>query len=119
MELAADPMPSRATWRITPRYKYRHDGDRVVYKDEILILNNKYNAYLHFSTYRESEIPNKEYVKDVSNHEEFWLRSLFRRRDPATLFTCYESNASQNSEEWQIRKYRTTYTISMEVMLSS
>jgi hypothetical protein len=44
-------MPSRATWRFTPRYKYRQNGDRVVYKDEILVFNYKYNANLYFSTY--------------------------------------------------------------------
>jgi len=81
-----------------------------VYKDAIEIFNHKYRAFIHFTTFRENEIPiKKELVLNTKKHEEFWLRSLFRRRDPSTLFTCYEANASQNSEKWEIRKYRSTY----------
>lgn len=56
LELAYDPMPARTTWKFIPRYRYRHEGDSVVYNDEILITNHKYNAYLHFTTFLDSDI---------------------------------------------------------------
>lgn len=33
LELATSPMPSRAVWSIMPRYKYRQEGNMVVYND--------------------------------------------------------------------------------------
>jgi len=33
LELTSSPVPSRVTFQIQPRYKYRQEGDPVVFKD--------------------------------------------------------------------------------------
>lgn len=43
------PTPQRVTFYIQPRYKYREDGEAVVYNDHIILYNLKYNSYLHIS----------------------------------------------------------------------
>jgi len=53
LELTDFPVASRVTFQIHPRYKYRQEGDRVVFRDQILLYNAKYNAYVHFSKYED------------------------------------------------------------------
>jgi hypothetical protein len=43
-------MPARATWLFNPRFSFRQIGEKIVYKDEIVIYNFKYNANIHIST---------------------------------------------------------------------
>jgi len=103
-------MPSRATWLFNPRYNYRLPGDKIVYKDEIQIYNDKYNVYLHFTTnlWIDDAEKTTEQVFD-ENTKEYWIRSLFRRRKPEGIFDYVEANCSINSEKWEIRKYRSSY----------
>jgi hypothetical protein len=40
--------PSQAIYfKILPRYKYRQEGDKIKYGDQIIFLNVKINLYLH------------------------------------------------------------------------
>jgi hypothetical protein len=48
-----NPAPSRVIFDILPRYKYRQEGDRVVYGDHILFFNANKHGYIHYS----NEIP--------------------------------------------------------------
>lgn len=110
VELADDPMPSRATWLFNPRFMYRQAGDKIVYKDEILIYNHKYDTYLRISTDTWiDEADRKQECDFDESTKEFWIRSLFRRRDPETLFQMNEANCSQNYMGWEIRRFRSTF----------
>lgn len=47
--------PSQAIYfKIMPRYKYRTEGEKIKYGDQIIFLNLKVNLYLHVS---EIQIP--------------------------------------------------------------
>jgi Inositol 1,4,5-trisphosphate/ryanodine receptor len=47
--------PSQAIYfKIMPRYKYRTEGEKIKYGDQIIFLNLKVNLYLHVS---ETQIP--------------------------------------------------------------
>jgi hypothetical protein len=94
LELVDDPMPSRATWVFQPRYRYRLMNEKVCYHDEILIYNHKYSVMIHFTKENDHiEIGEGQEIVE-QKHSEFWMRSLFRRRNPGELFTCYEANCS-------------------------
>jgi len=47
-ELTMDPAPKRVTFEILPRFKYRQDGDRVVYGDNILLDNPLMGLYVNY-----------------------------------------------------------------------
>jgi hypothetical protein len=47
-ELTMDPVPKRVTFEILPRFKYRQDGDRVVFGDHILLHNPLMGLYVHY-----------------------------------------------------------------------
>lgn len=49
LELSIDPSAQRVTFFIYPRFKYRQEGEYVVYNDHILLYNSKYNSYIHVS----------------------------------------------------------------------
>ena len=49
LELTDAPVASRVCFQISPRYKYRLDGDCIVFRDQILLFNEKNNAYVHIS----------------------------------------------------------------------
>lgn len=49
LELVQHPSPQRSTFYILPRYKYRQDGEPVVYNDHVILYNMKYNQYIHVS----------------------------------------------------------------------
>ena len=51
LELTGAPVASRVCFQITPRYKYRQDGDCIVFRDQILLYNQKLHAYVHFSVF--------------------------------------------------------------------
>lgn len=36
-------------FKIMPRYKYRQEGEKVLFKDQIVLLNTKTNLHLHYS----------------------------------------------------------------------
>ena len=44
-----NPSPSRVVFEIYPRFKYRQDGDKVVYEDHILFYNSITHSYIHLS----------------------------------------------------------------------
>ena len=46
IELVENPKASRVVFQIHPRYKYRQEGDRVVYDDHITIFNVKTGLYI-------------------------------------------------------------------------
>ena len=96
-------MPSRVTFQIVPRYKYRQEGDQVVFNDQIVLYNAKFQAYIHFS---------KDLLKtpnaDISLQSDYRPKSPLRRRNPESLFNWYEANVSQNLQKWTIQAYRHT-----------
>ena len=46
VELAERPSKS-IFFKILPRYKYRQEGEKIKYGDQIIFLNVKINLYLH------------------------------------------------------------------------
>ena len=44
-----NPTPTRVIFDILPRYKYRTEGDKVVFGDHILFLNTNKGGYIHYS----------------------------------------------------------------------
>ena len=36
-------------FKVLPRYKYRQEGEKVQYRDQIILMNTKTNLYLHMS----------------------------------------------------------------------
>ena len=103
LELTYSPVASRVTFQIQPRYKYRQEGDQVVFNDQIVLYNQKYNAYIHFS---------KDILQRPSPafrfQSDFRPKSPLRRRNPETLFPWYEANVSQNYEKWTIQAFKHT-----------
>ena len=81
LDLSDQPSSSRVTFQIQPRYRYRQEGDRVVYRDQILLYNMKNNAYVHFSQDLHISIPVDESVPC-----EFRPKSPKRRRNPENMF---------------------------------
>lgn len=57
-ELSSNPSPSRVIFDILPRYKYRQDGDRVVYEDHILLFNSSKSLYIQYMN--EAPLPVEE-----------------------------------------------------------
>lgn len=49
LELSSSPSASRVTFLIQPRFQYRQEGDKVVYMDQIILFNLKYNLTVHFT----------------------------------------------------------------------
>ena len=49
IELTNTPSASRTSFQMQPRFKYRQEGDRIVFGDMVLLYNVKNNAYIHFS----------------------------------------------------------------------
>ena len=49
LELTYNPSAQRVTFHIQQRYRYRQDGESVVYNDHILLYNQKYNSFIHIS----------------------------------------------------------------------
>jgi|LauGreDrversion4_2_1035121.scaffolds.fasta_scaffold220148_3 hypothetical protein len=47
-ELTMEPVAERVTFSILPRFKYRQEGDRVVYGDHILLHNASRDVYVHY-----------------------------------------------------------------------
>jgi hypothetical protein len=48
LELSLDPSPNRVIFSIVPRYKYRQEGDKVVYGDHILFKNTNKHLFIHY-----------------------------------------------------------------------
>lgn len=48
LELSLDPSPNRVIFAIVPRYKYRQEGDKVVYGDHILFKNMNKHMFIHY-----------------------------------------------------------------------
>lgn len=103
LELTDSPVASRVTFQIQPRYKYRQDGDQVVFNDQICLYNQKYNAYIHFS----KDILQAP-IAEFTFQSDFRPKSPLRRRNPENLFDWYEANLSQNYEKWSIKAYKHT-----------
>ena len=91
LELTYSPVASRVTFQIQPRYQYRQDGDSVVFNDQILLYNQKYNVYIHFSNDIE-----KTPIAEYSFQSDYRPKSPLRRRNPENYFNWYEANMSQN-----------------------
>ena len=56
IELVEFPSASRVKFHILPRYQYRADGEPVVYNDNVLLYNSKFNVYLNVSEGEEYKI---------------------------------------------------------------
>ena len=39
--------PNSIYFKVLPRYKFRQEGEKVLYRDQIILLNVKTNLYLH------------------------------------------------------------------------
>jgi hypothetical protein len=101
LDLTDQPSSSRVTFNVQPRYRYRQEGDRVVYRDQILLANLKYNTFVNISTDLLLEARPDESVQC-----EFRPKSPKRRRDPQNLFDSFEANISQNFQKLMIICYR-------------
>lgn len=89
------------TFYIQQRYKYRQDGEAVVYNDHILLYNQKYNCYIHLS---EDQL--QEQVKMNLKPSKYRPKSPLRRCNPQEIFKKLEVNCSQNFYKWQVLSYR-------------
>jgi hypothetical protein len=78
LELSDSPSASRVTFQITPRFQYRQEGDRVVYMDQIVLYNLKYNLNVHFT----EEIQKPMQDLSVPRDPFFGNSSPKRRRNP-------------------------------------
>lgn len=63
IELTGEPVGSRVCFNIQPRYQYRQEGDKVVFRDQILLYNVKQNAYVHFTKDDSLQSPQEAYKK--------------------------------------------------------
>lgn len=101
IELVENPAPQRVTFYIQPRYRYREDGEPVVYNDHITLYNIKYNSFLHISEeYR--------FDQEIRPHQssEFRPESPRRIQNPDEIYKRYEANVSPNFYKWQVICYR-------------
>ena len=81
----------------------------MVFNDQIVLYNQKYNAYVHFSKdLLKAPIPEIHFGSD------FRPKSPLRRRNPESLFPWFEANVSQNYEKWTIKAYRHTDILAHE-----
>ena len=100
LELTDAPVASRVFFQITPRYKYRQDGDCIVYRDQILLFNEKNNVFVHISAQpieddQKSEFPLPyEKCGENSFQSPYRAKSPPRRRDPENYFPWYEANVA-------------------------
>lgn len=101
LELSSEPSAQRVTFFIQQRYKYRQDGEAVVYNDHILLYNQKYNCYLHVS-----EDFAQEQVKLDNACSKYRPKSPIRRAHPTEIFKSLEANCSPNFYKWQLINYR-------------
>jgi len=44
-----EKLSSAIFFKIMPRYKYRQEGEKIKYGDQIIFLNTKLNLYLHMA----------------------------------------------------------------------
>ena len=92
------------------RYKYRKEGDCIVYRDQILLSNYKFNSHVHFSEKTDKSVKTgpATYPKipEKSLESPYRQKSPLRRRNPENYFPWFEANASQNCEKWTILAYR-------------
>ena len=119
LELSDAPVASRVCFQITPRYKYRQDGDCIVFRDQILLYNQKNNAYVHFSGDASSGGGPVTYPKIPENgfQSPYRQKSPLRRRNPENYFPWFEANVGQNFEKWTILAYRHCNSPSEEARL--
>lgn len=78
---------SSAYFKVLPRYKYRQEGEKVLFRDQIVLLNVKTNLYLHI-TEKWLEIENP--VKPIN--EDWRPLDADRRDDPSEFVKRYEVN---------------------------
>jgi hypothetical protein len=88
-------------FKIQPRYKYRQEGEKVLFKDQIVLLNTKTNLHLHYS--QDKQIPFDEPYK--MNKEAWRPSEPDRRQSPSSYAIRYEVNVSTNLERFQILPY--------------
>jgi len=101
LELVPEPAPSRVTFVLQSRYKYRAYGEPVVFGDHILLYNQKYNQFLNCS--EEVIIDQLSRVDLPSEHRP---KSPLRKPSPISFFRRFEANMSQNFSKWQVINYR-------------
>lgn len=101
IELTDNPSAQRVTFYIQQRYKYRMDGEAVVFNDHILLYNSKYNCYLHIS----EDYKNDQVVIE-NKPSKYRPKSPLRRPDPLELYKKLEVNCSQNFYKWQVVNFR-------------
>ena len=87
---------SAAYFKVLPRYKFRQEGEKVLFKDQIVLLNVKTNLYLHIT---EKWLPMTEQIKPVL--EDWRPLDADRRDDPAEFVKRYEVNCSTSSSRFQ------------------
>lgn len=86
-----------AVFRVMPRYKFRQEGESVLYRDQIVLLNIKTNLYLHIT---ENLL---EKVKPAIPLQEDWRPlDADRRDDPAEFAKRFEVNCSTSSSRFQL-----------------
>jgi hypothetical protein len=88
--------PSQAIYfKILPRYKYRQEGDRIKYGDQIIFLNTKINLYLHVA---EVQIPIEKPIAlpliPGTTKNEITPVIIDRRCPPINYVPTYEVNVA-------------------------
>ena len=100
-ELTENPAPSRVIFDILPRYKYRQEGDKVTYMDNILLLNTHKHGYIHYDN--EMSLPVDENTHMPSSYRP---NCPHRRPQLASIFQRFEVNIGSEAEKWQVIPYR-------------
>lgn len=78
---------SAASFKVLPRYKFRQEGEKVLFRDKVVLLNVKTNLYLHIT---EKWLEKVDPVKPIK--EDWRPLDADRREDPAEFVKRYEVN---------------------------
>jgi len=87
---------SAGYFKVLPRYKFRQEGEKVLFRDQIVLLNVKTNLYLHI-TEKWLEMADKIKPK----FEDWRPLDADRRDDPSEYVKRFEVNCSTSSSRFQ------------------
>ena len=89
-------------FKIIPKYKLRHEGEIIQYKDSILLYNVKLNCYGNFSTENAIDIDRIESEITPNNKVPLYQSPEIRLLDPS-LTQRYEAFLSNTQDTiWKI-----------------
>lgn len=85
-----------ASFKVLPRYKFRQEGEKVLFNDKVVLLNEKTNLYLHITEKWLEKVDPPKPLK-----EDWRPLDADRREDPAEYVQRYEVNCSTSSSVFQ------------------